>query len=72
MYLSNPMGSVAILLEEGSRQTEVTNYLSAKALRSFYMVLKRTLHLKFENEVTFMHVVVMSGLFYIYNHHPES
>jgi len=64
------MSSIAILFEEGSRRREIVYFVSAKALRSAYLIVKRTLRVEVKWEAELMHCVLMAGVYYTYNHLP--
>ena len=46
-------------------------FVSAKALRSAYVVLKRTLGFRCNWEAHLMHCALMAALYYLYNHKPH-
>jgi hypothetical protein len=49
----------------------VTSYVSAKAIRSVYLALKRTWGWQWSQEVCVMHILLMGALFYLFNHRPS-
>lgn len=71
LLVFSPVSASSILFEDSSRRTEVTNYVCAKAIRSLYMFCKRTLGLKSKNEVVYMHMLMMSLLYYVFNHQAD-
>jgi hypothetical protein len=70
VLVSSPFSASSILFEDSSRRNEITNYVSAKAVRSVYLMMKRTLRLPFKDEVYMMHMAAMAILYYVYNHMP--
>ena len=72
LAFTGPLSAVSILFEDTSRRTEVTNYVTAKAIRSIFIMLKRTNKIRFENETSYMHIIMMALLYYVYNHMPNN
>lgn len=49
LLMFSPLSASSILFEDNNRRTEVTTYVVAKAIRSLYIISKRTLNLKVDN-----------------------
>lgn len=69
-WVISPLSAASILFEDSARRNEITYFVCAKALRSVYMGLKRMTRLDSKNEASLMHVALMAGLFYLFNHQP--
>lgn len=69
-WVISPLSAASILFEDTARRSEITYFVSAKALRSLYLGLKRMARLGFKHEASIMHIGLMAGLFYLYNHQP--
>ena len=63
---------MSILFEDVSRRTEVSCFVSAKGVRSVYLMLKRVRGWGGQHEAAYMHVAVMALLYYVYNHKPST
>lgn len=62
------LSSVSILFENSSRRNEITYFVCAKAIRSGYVRVKRMLAGSWGGESSWMHILLMGALYYLYNH----
>ena len=69
--LSAAFSACSILFEDTMRRNEVVYFVSAKAVRSVYLWVKRVLGVSWKSEAGTMHIIIMSLLYYVYIHYPN-